>query len=267
MFQRLTERPGRRTAALRYLLRIYEQQSDWAQAVAIFRRLQPLTSPEHPTAIAHYLCELAEQARSRGDLETALKLLHEVRGEQRNFARSALIRAEVALDAGDSALAGRLCQRVVELHPQLLPLVLQRFAPRVSSEGGASLLQSVRPLVRADPGVRAMYAYSGLTAGVEQDEFVLQCLQDFVREDPSLNDIVRALAGDVSELTSDQGRRLAQSLSRILKRGQRYRCVECGLATATHFWQCPGCRSWDVLAPLVRVELAPVARKTVQSQS
>ncbi|HYM35151.1 MAG TPA: hypothetical protein VET48_07105, partial [Steroidobacteraceae bacterium] len=157
--------------------------------------------------------------------------------------------------------------RTVELHPQLLPLVLQRFAPRVPSEAGAVLLQSVGPLVRSDSAVRAMYAYSGLTAGLENDDFVLQCLPDFVRNDPNLGELVRALTSDATELTTEQSRDLAHALAIILKRGQRYRCVECGLPTATHFWQCPGCRSWDVLAPLIRVELAPVARKSPQIRS
>ncbi len=260
MFQRLSERTGWRSTALRYLLRIYEQQSDWEQAIAAFRRLKELASAEHPTAIAHYLCELAEQAKQRGDREAALELLHKVREEQRNFARSALIRAELAFEGGDHELAGRLCQRVVELHPQLLPLVLQRFAAHASTPAGALLLQSVRPLARGDSAVRAMYAYSGLTSGLEHEAFVLQCLSDFVREDASLNELVRSLAQDPQELDQDRLHALASALARILKRGQRYRCVECGLGTALHFWQCPGCRSWDVLAPVMRVELAPVAR-------
>jgi lipopolysaccharide biosynthesis regulator YciM len=260
MFQRLEERSGWRTTALRYLLRIYEQQSDWMQAIAIFRRLKELASPEHPTAIAHYLCELAEQARQDGDRDAALEFLRQVRLEQRNFARSALIRAELAFDMNDAEMAGRLCQRVVELHPQLLPLVLQRFAPKANTPGGALLLQGVRPLVRGDSAVRAMYAYSGLTSGLEHEAFVLQCLPDFLREDPSLNDLVRSLTKDPEEIDDAQLRALATALARILKRGQRYRCVECGLGTASHFWQCPGCRSWDVLAPVMRVELAPVAR-------
>lgn len=260
MFQRLAERAGWRTTALRFLLRIYEQQSDWSQAIATFRRLKELASPEHPTAIAHYLCELAEQAKRKGDRENALDLLRQVRAEQRNFARSALIRAEIAFDDNDSELAGRLCQRVVELHPQLLPLVLQRFAAKANTPSGALLLQSVKPLVRGDSAIRAMYAYSGLTSGLEHEPFVLECLPDFIREDQSLNELVRSLSQAGDDIGGDQRRSLATALARILKRGQRYRCVECGLGTASHFWQCPGCRSWDVLAPVMRVELAPVAR-------
>ena len=52
-----------RAGALRYLLRIYEQQRDWEQAIVVHQRLVAIASPEHPTAIAHYHCELAERAR------------------------------------------------------------------------------------------------------------------------------------------------------------------------------------------------------------
>jgi lipopolysaccharide biosynthesis regulator YciM len=259
MFQRLSEQPGRRTAALRYLLRIYEQQADWEQAIAAHRRLQALASPEHPTAIAHYYCELAEQARERNDRDAALELLRKVRGEQRNFARSALIRADIAWDMGDRELAARLCQRVVELHPQLLPQVLQRYARVAQADGdAANVVQNFRPLVRPDPAARAELAAAGIVAGLENESFVLECLPDFIRREPNLGALVPALTGDPSDLSTEQRVALAAALARILRRGQRYRCVECGLPTATHFWQCPGCRSWDTLAPAARLELTPV---------
>jgi lipopolysaccharide biosynthesis regulator YciM len=261
MFLRIAEHPGVRTPALRQLLRIYEQQGDWEQAIAIHQRLQPLASPQHPTAIAHYYCELAEAARERGEQETALELLRKVRGEQRNFARSALIRADIAWDVGDRELAARLCQRVVELHPQLLPQVLQRYA-RVAQgdDSAASAVQNFRPLIRPEPAARAELAAAGIVAGLEGEAFVLECLPDFIRRDPNLGALIPALSGDPSELTKEQRIALAAALARILRRGQRYRCVECGLPTATHFWQCPGCRSWDTLAPASRLELTPVAR-------
>jgi len=260
MFQRIAEHPGRRTAALRYLLRIYEQQADWEQAIAIHQRLQPLVSPQHPTAIAHYYCELADAARQRGDRDAALELLRKVRLEQRNFARSALIRADIAWDMEDRDLAARLCQRVVELHPQLLPLVLQRYVRVSQTDTAAAAVQNFRPLIRQEPAARAELAAAGIVAGLEGEAFVLECLPDFVRRDPNLGLLVPALTGDPSDLTREQRIAVAAALARILKRGQRYRCVECGLPTATHFWQCPGCRSWDTLAPASRLELTPVPR-------
>jgi lipopolysaccharide biosynthesis regulator YciM len=261
MFQRLSEQPARRTAALRYLLRIYEQQADWEQAIAAHQRLQALASPQHPTAIAHYYCELAEQARDQGERERALELLRKVRAEQRNFARSALIRADIAWDMDDRALAAQLCQRVVDLHPQLLPLVLQRYVRVAQADGdAASAVQNFRPLVRSEPAARAELAAAGIVAGLEHEPFVLECLPDFVRRDQNLGALVPALAGDPADLSREQRLALSSALARILRRGQRYRCVECGLPTATHFWQCPGCRSWDTLAPASRLELTSVPR-------
>jgi len=61
-----------------------------------------------------------------------------------------------------------------------------------------------------------MYAYACLIAGLEQDPLVLQCLPDFVRDDPNLSDLVRSLAGDPTELGDDRLRQLASALALII---------------------------------------------------
>ena len=115
LFQQLAESGERHAAALRYLLRIYEQQRDWEQAIARSHELTAVASPEQPTAIAHYHCELAEQARERGDIDAAREHLHRARDAQRNFPRGALIRADIALDMNEPELAAIVvpaCRRV-----------------------------------------------------------------------------------------------------------------------------------------------------------
>ena len=261
LFQVLARSGGRRVPAMRYLLRIYEQQGDWTQAVGTHELLRELASPEHPTAIAHYYCELAEQMHKRGAVAEARAFLHRVREEQRNFPRSALIRADLALDMSDADLALRLCRRVVELHPQLLTVALPRFARAAQARLASGGMDIELALPRSpSPSSRAELAYAALAAGLEKEQFVLECLQDFVREDPTLSDLVAAVAGEKTRLSEEQLRSLATALARIFRRTQRYRCVDCGFASATHFWQCPGCRSWDTLAPVSRLELAPALR-------
>ena len=257
LFRQLAESDARRVPALRYLLRIYEQQRDWEQAIAVHNDLAALASPEQPTAIAHYHCELAEQARERGDLDAAREHLHHAREVQLNFPRGALIRADIALDMNEPELAASLCQRVVELHPRLLALALPRVLRAVRGSDAGDMERRFNAWIRPEPAARAELAYAAIVAGLEQEPFVRDCLPDLLREDPSLGEIVRAVAGDPGQLTLQQRTDLALSLARILRRTQRYRCVDCGFASASHFWQCPGCRSWDAFAPVALLDVTP----------
>lgn len=256
-FRQLAESAARRVQALRYLLRIYEQQRDWDQAIVVHNELTSLASPEQPTAIAHYHCELAEQARERGDRDVAREHLHRAREVQRNFPRGALIRADIALDMNEPELAATLCQRVVELHPRLLALALPRVMRAVRGSNENDIERRFNAWIRPDPAARAELAYAAIVAGLEQESFVRDCLPDLLREDPSLGEIVRSIAGDPAQLTLQQRTDLALSLSRILRRTQRYRCVDCGFASASHFWQCPGCRGWDAFAPVALLDVTP----------
>lgn len=257
LFLELAADGSHRASALRYLIRIYEQQRDWEQAIGAHERLIAIASAEHPTAIAHYHCELAERARTRRDFAAARASLRRAREAQRNFPRSALVRADVALDMGEPELAATLCQRVVELHPKLLALALPRVMRALRETGSAQLEQRFAAWIRPEPSARAELAYAAIIAGLEQEAFVLDCLPDLLREEASLGEIARALAGEPTQFTLEQRRELALALGRVLRRTQRYRCVDCGFASASHFWQCPGCRSWDAFAPVALLDVAP----------
>lgn len=257
LFLQLADGGGRHVPALRYLLRIYEQQRDWEQAIAVYRRLVAVASPEHPTAIAHYHCELAEQLRAKGDFAAAREQLHLAREAQRNFPRGALIRADIALDMNEPELAALLCQRAVELHPKVLALALPRVMRAMRGSDAVEIERRFRAWMRPDPVARAELAYAAIVAGLEQETFVRECLPDLLREDPTLGEIVSATSGDPAHLSPDQCAALATALGRILRRTQRYRCVDCGFASAAHFWQCPGCRSWDAFAPVALLDLTP----------
>lgn len=257
LFLQLAAGGSRHVPALRYLLRIYERQRDWEQAIATHRRLVAVASPEHPTAIAHYHCELAEQMRAKGDFEGARQQLHHARDVQRNFPRGALIRADIALDMNQPELAASLCQRIVELHPKLLTLALPRVMRAMRDTDAGAIERRFQAWMRPDPVARAELAYAAIVAGLEQEPFVRECLPDLLREDSTLGEIVSATSGEPAQLTAEQRTALAKALGRVLRRTQRYRCVDCGFASAAHFWQCPGCRSWDAFAPVALLDLSP----------
>jgi len=258
-YQQLSQRAAHRNFALRNLLNIYEQQGDWQQAIATYRQLSVDSSPESPTALAHYYCELADDARVEANLTQARDWLHQAREVQRNFPRSALLRADIALAENDARLAGCLSRRVLELHPHLLHMALPRYvqALRLANQSFETADEELRLHV-TNTAQRAQLAYAAIVMGLLDDPFLISCVPDFLERDANLGELVASLAGDVKHASQAQMQAMATALSRIFRRTQKFRCVDCGVTTGTHFWQCPGCRSWDTLVTVARLELSPV---------
>lgn len=120
--------PAWRERALDQLVRLYEQQGDWSNALRSFNDLPPRQQHERRAIAAHYLCELAEDALAQGDLARASLLLRQARGRQADCARATVLEARVSeLDAKpEAALDGYLAaaaaapQLLLELAPRIL---------------------------------------------------------------------------------------------------------------------------------------------------
>lgn len=262
-FQKLVESAAHRSAALRHLLSIYEQQGDWLQAINTYQQLATFSSPEHPTALAHYYCELAEQSQRAGLKSQAESYLDQAFAAQRNFPRGQLATADLQLALGDARAAALLCKRVMELHPHLLPIVLPRFVRALRALGlSLETADNELSLQSIDANQRASLAYAAIVAQIFDEPYLLQCLADFLKQDATLGEMVQALVGEPASMSQAQLQSVGTALAKVFKRTQRYRCISCGVNTGSHFWQCPGCHSWDTLAPVSRLELSPVSRRS-----
>jgi lipopolysaccharide biosynthesis regulator YciM len=248
LFQRLTTSTTHRVAALRALARIYEQQRDWSQAIATHRQLEASGGDLQPTAVAHYLCELAETALAQGDVDEARRLLRESRRERRRFPRAALVRATIAQASGDDALAVKLLTIALQRQPVLLMEVLPRLQASSRRLGNPQAFATALSLPRRDVQQQRELAQSLILADVMDHPAALGVVRDYLASDGLLREFVAPL-GRVEALDEQALLQVARLLGRVLGRGPRYRCGECGFAGHTWFWQCPGCKSWDSLGP------------------
>jgi len=96
-------------------------------------------------------------------------------------------------------------------------------------------------------------------AAIVNDALDFPSLEALVRRmfesDETLAGLIRALGRDPSSLDARAVRQLAAVLRRLAIATPRYRCGECGFSSTGHFWQCPGCKTWDSQRPLTRFDL------------
>ena len=80
--------------------------------------------------------------------------------------------------------------------------------------------------------------------------FLAQQLKDrpSVRGEAALIDLTLADAG------GDAGavlRELKHITDQLLVRNPSYRCKQCGFGARSHHWQCPSCKEWGTIKPLL----------------
>ena len=263
IFNEMADSGKEPAVALTHLVRIYEIQHDWKQAAAAHQRLSKAGTPEQPAAIAHYYCEMAEEAMLERDYATARAHLETAEREQPDFSRSAILRGDLALTEGDPQLAISQYRRVVQKDFHLLAVVLPKLAEAARRSGDDQAFDaSIEELIRQGAGSKSEIAYAAIVSGYYDDLLILECVRDMLTSDNDLRDLAAAfLPEGTADLSVDRVRAIAAALRNVVVRHARYRCRVCGIDSSSFLWHCPGCHSWDTSRAIAALEFLPRAAR------
>jgi lipopolysaccharide biosynthesis regulator YciM len=158
--------------------------------------------------------------------------------------------ARLKTQAGHSGEALDALLNLARLAPQGLPLAAARTAELAQITGReAEVLAVLQSADAQAPSLDVTEALASL--GRNETEARQHYLTHLARE-PSLVIAGQWLAGEA--LSSEEAKAHIQaSLKQASSPLKRYRCAACGFEAQQHFWQCPGCQSWDSY-PARRVE-------------
>ncbi|MFK8016821.1 MAG: lipopolysaccharide assembly protein LapB [Gammaproteobacteria bacterium] len=259
LFEKLADQSSRRGHALRKLTSIFEQQGDWNQAIAARRKLNADVQSER--ILAHYYCELADAALAAGDSNGAKQQLKKAQSSGPWLARSAMLRARIALDAGDRKIAQRLYRKVIESDARFLteiwPAMRAAFAGSNDEKPFADFLSSV---AKKNPDALPQLAYAAIVHDDTRQPTVTAGLEKFLQINATLREALLAMQViDGDALTETQLERIADGLRALLRNRAAYFCQHCGYASEQLYWQCPGCKSWDTVRPNTQIPVDRLA--------
>lgn len=257
LFSELVESESHADAALRKLVYIYEQERDWQKAIDTRRQLEVLSGERLPE-VAHYYCELAEQARLAGDLDKAKQLLKNTVRTESGALRGKLIRAAIAESEQDYHQALSLYQGVIDADRNFMSEVLPQLRHCHEEAGRLDGFESyIEGLIAADESFVRDIAYASIASEMTGSNVLRACVEKFVLSNDVLADLVNR---PELEKLSDPERgaaieRIARGLRQLLMSSAQFRCTNCGYSSRRLIWQCPSCKSWETVRPTQHFQL------------
>ena len=261
LFGELTDSPTVADSALEKLVYIYEREREWLKAIDAQRKLEMLRGAK-TTQVAHYYCELADQARANGDRDLARDYLRNTIRSESGQLRGTLIRAALAQEEGDFTQAIGLYEQTIEKDRNFITEVLPSLMSCYRAIDKLPYFEAkIERWVAADAALRRDFAFTAILGDLtSQSPALASCVESFVLDNPVLASLVNA--AELKALSAEQRRlaieRITVGLRQIAASSARYRCTNCGYSTQRFIWHCPSCKLWETVRPLQSLPLDPV---------
>ena len=268
LFVRLAQGSRFQVQALQSLCRIYEQERDWQKAIDAGQRLEVLGGRSLALQIAHYYCELAEEAVAANDYVAARRFVKSAQAGRPRTMRGALARAHIARDTDDTKTALKLYHRIIDESTYLIAEALPEIVSIYRREDAlADLDKALRSMVADSDEMRALVAYSAIVNDLGGVPVIDECVEQYILDEPTLGRFVdlQQLVGDESVRTESLAR-VRSALSTLAASTPRYQCQECGFSSQRLLWQCPSCRNWETQRPASRVQFDTVLQHSITNR-
>jgi lipopolysaccharide biosynthesis regulator YciM len=257
LFVRLAEGSRYQVEALEQLCRIYEQEREWQRAIESGQKLEVLSGESLALQIAHYYCELAEQAVTRKDYSSARAFVKKAQSGRPRTQRGALTRARIARDTGDSKTALKLYHRIIDENTYLITEALPAMVDIHEREGSNEQMEkAMKALLANRPAMKTDVAYTAIVNDIGGIRAIDACVEDYMLSEATLTEFV-----DLQTVNdaSDDDRQLALSkvraaLSKLASTIPRYQC--------RLLWQCPSCRDWETQRPFTTVSFDSLLQRS-----
>ena len=265
LFVRLSQGSRYQVEALEQLCRIYQQEKEWQRAIEAAEKLEVLSGESLALQIAHYYCELAEQAVGQKDYTAARAFVKKAQSGRPRTQRGALTRARIALDTDDNKTAVRLYHRIVDENSYLITEALPALVDVYErDQSTAKLEKSLRSHLEANPAMKTDVAYTAIVNNIGGIDIIDECVEEYMLSEPTLTEFidlqtVKEATGDDRQVALDKVR---AALSKLAKTIPRYQCKECGFSSQRLLWQCPSCRNWETQRPFSTVNFDSLLQRS-----
>ncbi len=266
MFRKLLSSGYREEDACKSLMQLHEQERDWGQASDIAKRALALSESKNDEErsdilryrIAHYRCELAEEALQSGYTDEAHRLLLEADGLYPGGARAQMALALAASDLGDWESAAGHFQQVESAQPSLLPDIIEPWLKALGQLPSKGPLDDfIKTISMRKNAYSVVRATRQVITERHGPELATRFFKDQMLKRPSLKGLRDWVSDQVAVAPASEKEKvqtIQTLLDDVIEDKAQYQCASCGFKGNQLHWRCPSCGSWDSVQTIIGVE-------------
>ena len=235
------------TEARLALLNLYERSRDWRAALETAQQLETAGTGSFARRISHYWCELAQTAEEQHHPDEAERALQQALKADPSSARPLVMQGQRLLRANRPADAFEAWSELRRRDPAAFTLVAGDYADAAIAAGrAADAKEALEKLLADAPRLDFLGAWAKLEA---DPDVVANRYREMLHAHPTLSAAREVLQQPaIAASAAAVGPLAERSLADV-----RTAVTQAAKPLQRHFWQCPGCLSWDSY-PALRIE-------------
>jgi lipopolysaccharide biosynthesis regulator YciM len=231
------------------LIRIYQQEKDWENAVQIGNKLREQGHDSDPLSeqLTHFYCELCEQCIRAGRFPLAENYLCEAEKIDPANPRVIILKGRMATFKGDHPAAIGAWQKLKLIAPEFLGMAMQHIQDSYlvlqDEEGYHTFLQQAARSSQAPEILGALLEIIRAENPLGASRFLVQ----YMKEKPNIEGLKQILSNwkEVpAQISRDELLLLVETLLSLVQKEDRFQCGGCGFKAEKFEWSCPSCNRW-----------------------
>lgn len=254
LFTELAEIRLHSEPALRFLMRIYQQEKEWNNAIATARKLARVSGKNLDSVIAQYHCEQGEEALGASRIAQAKERAQRALATDAECVRASMILGDIEAREGRYKDAIKAWRRIEEQDPHYLGEVAPRLATSYEALGDD---RGMRTFFEAALQRHGDLSFMLVLSEVIRRHEGVEAAEDFVvtwlRRRPSFRGLHRLVELNLTQAEGAAKQDLALLrglLEKLMERQRGYACTQCGFKGKSLHWLCPGCNQWNTVKPI-----------------
>ena len=243
--------------SLKLLLEIHESEKDWESALNQASKIDFKKHKDIALKVSQYHCELADQYIKEGLVREAIGAYKQALSIYKECYRAHIGLANLSYENQDYSGTIHHIKLLILMMPEQIPSVLPLLlAVTKDTDSFENHQQYLSKLLNETGQVPVMLAIVESMVMQGSLEKAATFLYEYLRRSPSITGLNRFFKlYSSSKYTPDDVIVLILSALDLVQAGkQEYKCGSCGYSSGQLHWQCPSCKSWQTIKPIIEYE-------------